>query len=128
MWILPSPHEVDGFIMVLHWMSRLLLLSIIKIGFFICSAPTTQQTICGYPGWTLCLADSNWEEINTGNAIACKATLLQLFLVRTSLLGEPFRALCIMSKLPFSNSQSFKFLFKLYLLVLPFISIVMWLC
>lgn len=44
-WTLASSHAVGGFIvMVLHWMSRLVILCIIKVCFRICSAPDTHQT------------------------------------------------------------------------------------
>lgn len=128
MWVLASPHAVGVFfIVVLHWMSRLALWYIIKVCFLVCSAPPTHQTFFGTAGQTVNLAINNWWKANIENAIACKATALQLSLVRTPLLGEPARALCIMSKLPFSSSQRLKSLFKLYLFVVPFNSIVVWL-
>lgn len=101
LWILPSPHEVGGFIMMLFY--QVCFFCFIKVCFFNSSARTNQQIVCGCAGQTVCLAVNNWEEINIENVMVCKATPLQLSLVRTPLLRELFRALCIVSKLPFSS-------------------------
>lgn len=126
LWILLSPHEVGGLIMVLCYQGCFFWVLSKFVSLLAVPPPTSRPS--GYPGQTVCFADNNREEINTENATACKATPLQLSLVRTPLLGDPLWVLCNSVKVSIFK-PSFKYkLLKLYLLVFPFISLQVWLC